>query len=60
MKEEEKKKKKKKEEEEEKNRAGRCSKRKRKLHNELLYSWDHSNQIKEVMSRMCGVLVARS
>ena len=42
-----------------KKRAGRGSNRKRKLHTELLYSWDHSNQIKEVVSRMCGVLVAR-
>ena len=51
--EEEKKKKKKK-------RAGRGSNRKRNLHNEVLFSWDHSDQIKEVMSRTCGVLVARS
>ena len=54
--EEEKKKKKKKK----KKRAGRGSNRKRNLHNEVLFSWDHSDQIKEVMSRTCGVLVARS
>jgi hypothetical protein len=36
------------------------SKRKRKLHKEVLCSSDRSNQIKEVMSRICSVLVALS